>query len=297
MKKKKSNKNIYLVLFILFLSAAIGYGGFLLYKSKQKADADEYMTSLADSYTESVTPTATDTPTPTPEPTATPEPTETPEPTPAPVDPLAGVDVPEKAIDWEGLEYENPDIYAWIYIPNTNVDYPILQPPTEQSYYLDHNIDHSEGYPGCIYTHLRNNKDWSDPNTIIYGHNMRSGTMFASLHYYEDGEFFNNNRYVYIYTPDQGTLVYEIFAARTGGDEDILGAYDFTNEETFKSYIYTILNSRDMSGHIRNDVTVDTTDHIITLSTCTGDSSTRLLVEAVLLNDEHVPEYSFVKTN
>ena len=61
MKKKKSNKNIYLVLFILFLSAAIGYGGFLLYKSKQKADADEYMTSLADSYTESVTPTATDT--------------------------------------------------------------------------------------------------------------------------------------------------------------------------------------------------------------------------------------------
>ena len=64
-----------------------------------------------------------------------------------------------------------------------------------------------------------------------------------------------------------------------------------------KSYIYTILNSRDMSGHIRNDVTVDTTDHIITLSTCTGDSSTRLLVEAVLLNDEHVPEYSFVKTN
>ena len=297
MKKKKSNKNIYLVLFILFLSAAIGYGGFLLYKSKQKADADEYMTSLADSYTESVTPTATDTPTPTPEPTATPEPTETPEPTPEPVDPLAGVDVPEKAIDWEGLEAENPDIYAWIYIPNTNVDYPILQHPTEQSYYLDHNIDHSEGYPGCIYTHLRNNKDWSDPNTIIYGHNMRSGTMFASLHYYEDGEFFNNNPYVYIYTPDQGALVYEIFAVRTGGDEDILGTYDFTDEETFRSYIYTILNSRDMSGHIRNDVPVETTDHMITLSTCTGDSSTRLLVEAVLLNDEHVPEYSFVKTN
>ena len=207
MKKKKSNKNIYLVLFILFLSAAIGYGGFLLYKSKQKADADEYMTSLADSYTESVTPTATDTPTPTPEPTATPEPTETPEPTPEPVDPLAGVDVPEKAIDWEGLEAENPDIYAWIYIPNTNVDYPILQHPTEQSYYLDHNIDHSEGYPGCIYTHLRNNKDWSDPNTIIYGHNMRSGTMFASLHYYEDGEFFNNNRYVYIYNTEQQRYV------------------------------------------------------------------------------------------
>ena len=297
MKKKKSNKNIYLVLFILFLSAAIGYGGFLLYKSKQKADADEYMTSLADSYTESVTPTATDTPTPTPEPTATPEPTETPEPTPEPVDPLAGVDVPEKAIDWEGLAAENPDIYAWIYIPNTNVDYPILQHPTEQSYYLDHNIDHSEGYPGCIYTHLRNNKNWSDPNTIIYGHNMRSGTMFASLHYYEDGEFFNNNPYVYIYTPDQGTLVYEIFAVRTGGDEDILGTYDFTDEETFRSYIYTLLNSRDMSGHIRNDVPVETTDHMITLSTCTGDSSTRLLVEAVLLNDENVPEYTFAKTN
>ena len=91
--------------------------------------------------------------------------------------------------------------------------------------------------------------------------------------------------------------MYEIIAARTGGDEDILGAYDFTNEENFRSYIYTILNSRDMSGHIRNDVTVETTDHIITLSTCTGDSSTRLLVEAVLLNDENVPGYIFAKAN
>ena len=200
-------------------------------------------------------------------------------------------------IDFAALRAVNPDIYAWIYIPNTNVDYPILQHPTEQSYYLDHNIDHSEGYPGCIYTHLRNSKNWSDPNTIIYGHNMRSGTMFASLHYFEDGEFFNNNRYIYIYTPDQGTLVYEIFAARTGGDEDILGTYDFTDEAIFRSYIYTILNSRDMSGHLRNDVPVETTDHMITLSTCTGDSSTRLLVEAVLLNVENVPEYTFAKTS
>ena len=207
--------------------------------------------------------------------------------------------VPDYMPPAELAEYReiNGDVIALLNIPGAGICYPILQHPTEQSYYLDHNIDHSEGYPGCIYTHLRNKKDWSDPNTIIYGHNMRSGTMFASLHYFEDGEFFNNNRYIFIYTPDQGTLVYEIFAARTGGDEDILGTYDFTKEENFKSYIYTILNSRDMSGHIRNDVTVETTDHMITLSTCTGDSSTRLLVEAVLIHDENIPEYAFEESN
>ena len=103
-------------------------------------------------------------------------------------DPLAileemGVPIPEKEVDFADLqENTNGDIYAWIHIPDTKIDYPVLQHPTDNSYYLNHNLDGSRGYPGCIYTEDYNKKDFTDPNTVLYGHNMKNGTMFAGLH-------------------------------------------------------------------------------------------------------------------
>lgn len=102
-----------------------------------------------------------------------------------------GVVVPKKNIDFEELHKTVcEDIYAWIYIPNTNIDYPLLQHATDNSYYLEHNLDDSEGYPGCIYTENNNSKDFTDRHTVIYGHNMRDGRMFSDLHKYEDREFY-----------------------------------------------------------------------------------------------------------
>ena len=75
-----------------------------------------------------------------------------------------GIEVPEKNIDFDKLHKEvSEDIYAWIYIPDTNIDYPVFQHPTDNAYYLEHNVDGSEGYPGCIYTENYNSKDFSDP--------------------------------------------------------------------------------------------------------------------------------------
>ena len=105
-----------------------------------------------------------------------------------------GIEIPEKEIDFEQLHIDNPDIYAWIYVPGTLVDYPVLQHPTDNSFYLEHNIDGSAGYPGCIYTELYNKKDFSDRNTLMYGHNMANGTMFATLHYYENSQNFEENQ-------------------------------------------------------------------------------------------------------
>ena len=120
-----------------------------------------------------------------------------------------GVEIPEKNLDWDVLRETNKDIYAWIYIPETNVDYPVLQSETDDEYYLMHNLDGSYGYPGCIFTQLLNSKDFTDYNTVLYGHNMKNGTMFRTLHYYQNEEFFYNNPYIYIYT-ENGVLVYEI---------------------------------------------------------------------------------------
>lgn len=196
-----------------------------------------------------------------------------------------GIEVPEKNLDWEALQETNEDIYAWIYIPNTNVDYPILQHPTLNDYYLDYNLDHSKGYPGCIYSQVTyNSKDFTDFNTVLYGHNMRNGTMFRTLHNFEDETFFEENRYVYVYTPDR-VYVYDIFAAYTFDDRHILIHFDNANMSDREDYLEEVFGIRDMSAHFREDVDVTTESNILTLVTCIGSKPNhRYLVQGVLLN-------------
>lgn len=198
-----------------------------------------------------------------------------------------GIDIPEKQIDWDAMHAECPDIYAWIYIPGTNVDYPILQSSEdmEEDYYLDHNLDGSKGYPGCIYTQRLNSKDFSDHNTVIYGHNMKNGTMFKTLHDYADREFFDTNKYIYIYMPDDTVKVYEIYGAYTYSNTHILLGYDCNTDEGFQEYLNTI-TPENYSGNYRTDIEVTGTDKVVTLSTCTGNSATRYLVQGVYVGEK-----------
>ncbi|MCH5343757.1 MAG: class B sortase [Acetatifactor sp.] len=198
-----------------------------------------------------------------------------------------GVPIPEKDVDFAALQEEtNADIYAWIYVPDTQIDYPIVQHPTDNSYYLNYNLDGSKGYPGCIYTENYNKKDFSDPNTVIYGHNMKNGSMFAGLHLFEDSEFFEEHPYVYIYTED-GLLVYEIFAAHQSGNEHILYTYDFDSDTVYRNYLEDIFETRSMNSNIREDAEVTEENRIITLSTCISSKpNNRYLVQGVLLNED-----------
>lgn len=199
-------------------------------------------------------------------------------------DELAGIPVPEKNFDWKGLWAENKDIYAWIYIPGTSVDYPVVQHPTDDIYYLEHNLDGSKGYPGTIFSQSLNSKDFTDPNTVLYGHNMKNGSMFATLHNFEDNVFFDENMYIYIYTPDK-TLVYKIFAAYEFSNAHILYEYDFSTKEGYQYYLDVIKSVRDMNAHMRNDVEVTVDSRILTLSTClkNGNDAKRYLVQGVLI--------------
>lgn len=195
------------------------------------------------------------------------------------------VAIPQKDIDWEALWKINEDVYAWIYIPGTKVDYPVVQHPTENDYYLNHNLDGSGPYPGCIYSQVEfNHKDFMDYNTVLYGHNMHDETMFQTLHYYEDLEFFEQNPYIYVYTPDE-TFVYEIFGAYQFSDAHLFYAYDQTTPLGFQNYLDEVFAIRDMNAHFREDVDVTYENHIITLSTCMQDAKYRYLVQGVLLNE------------
>lgn len=199
-----------------------------------------------------------------------------------------GIEVPQKNMDWDAIRKVNEDIYAWICIPGTEIDYPILQHPTDDSYYLNYNLNGTKGYPGCIYTELVNSRDFTDFDTVVYGHNMRDASMFATLHYFESAAFFNSSPYVFVYVGDQ-VLVYEVFAAYKGDDRHIMYANDFSTESGRESYLSGVIEQA-QEGRLR-EVDLSADSHILTLSTCVkGESASRYLVQALLLNEDALTE-------
>ena len=105
--------------------------------------------------------------------------------------------------------------------------------------------------------------------TIVYGHDMKNGSMFANLHLYEDQAFFDANPYIYIYMPNQA-LKYRIFATVVFDDRYILGNYNFLDPEDFQMYLDELRSS--INGHVNNDVNVTQESGILTLSTCIATS-------------------------
>jgi sortase B len=189
-------------------------------------------------------------------------------------------------IDFASLQAVNEDVYAWITVAGTEIDYPLLQHPTDNSRYLNYKIDGSYGLPGCIYTENMNARDFSDNNTVIYGHNMKDGTMFAGLHAFEKSEFFDNNREIIIYLPDR-ELRYQIFAAYIYDDRHLLYSFNFADPRVYADYLKAIYEQGGANANIDKDMTVTADDRIVTLATCIANQGDkRLLVQAVLTNPE-----------
>lgn len=211
------------------------------------------------------------------------EPEEKPEAEPKEEPEISKVEIP---IDFQTLTQQNPDVYAWIQVPGTAVDYPILQSSTDNAYYLNHTIDHEEKIEGSIFTENYNTKTFEDPNTVIYGHDMKNGSMFQSIHNYMDRSFFDQNRDITIYMQDK-ILHYKIFAAYLTDNKHLLMHYNFWNEEEYQQYLDGIFSKRDMNAFIDTSMEVTNQDKIITLSTCyAGISTQRYLVQAVLVSIE-----------
>lgn len=188
-------------------------------------------------------------------------------------------------VDFEALQDINPDIYAWITVPGTEIDYPVLQSETDDTVYLTNSAELEESPAGAIFSEKANARDFSDVHTVLYGHNMKDGTMFAGLHQYEDEAFFNEHRTITIYTPD-AIRYYRIFAAYLYDNRHLLQSFDCTDERVFSAYIYNIMSQRNLYATIDDSVDIEADDRILTLSTCYGtDHDTRYLVQAVLVKE------------
>lgn len=196
-------------------------------------------------------------------------------------------DVPE--VDFNTLWETNIDICAWIYVPGTQVNYPILRnnqaTDPYDNYYLQHTVDKKEGLPGAIYMEPCNIPDFSDKNTVLYGHHMKNGSMFASLDSYLDADFLEENPYVYIVTPEKN-MVYQIFGAVIYDNRHIMRSYDFSDDVSYQSFLNSLVTNENETDVLREDVEVTIQDRIITMSTCVkNQDDKRLLVEAVLVDE------------
>lgn len=185
---------------------------------------------------------------------------------------------------FEELKCDNKEIYAYIYIPGTNISYPILRSSVDDNYYLRRNYKGHSSYRGCIYTQSGNSTDFTDPVTVVYGHNTDKGDMFSQLLLFQNQEFFDGHDTFYIYTPDE-TLVYKIFSAHTYDNRHILNSYDFSNHITLADFQETLLNPPSMERKVREKASLDDLSNIVILSTCAqphSGSEERYLVNGVL---------------
>ncbi|MBQ7100107.1 MAG: class B sortase [Clostridia bacterium] len=193
--------------------------------------------------------------------------------------------VGKSPIDLPALQEINSDVYAWIRIPGTYVDYPVAQSKVDDNYYLHRSIYKKYLFAGMIYTQSCNALDFSDPVTVVYGHNMRSTTMFTSLHYFEDPEFFDTHDVFYIYTADR-VLTYHIVSAYKYDNRHIMNAFDFSDPEVLADYQEYVLNPVSTLRNVRKGVTLDENSKLVVLSTCmSNDKSSRFLVNGVLVSD------------
>ena len=208
----KTVKRVLLVLLILAVLAGGGYFGYLKYKQIQADKHQKAFEDLKEKAFVTTTPVQTAAK-PTEEPAVTPEPTI--EPTGPSAEEMLYAAIAEKyedfltiRPDFNILHKENKDIFAYIAIPGTIIDYPVLKSEKED-YYLHYNLDHSKGYPGCLYIQNCNSATLNDRFTIIYGHNMLNGTMFGSLKKFSDRDFRETHPFFFIYQEGR-VMVYEV---------------------------------------------------------------------------------------
>lgn len=192
------------------------------------------------------------------------------------------VDIP---VDFDFLLEENQDIIGWIQVEGTKIDYPVLYDTTYNRYYLNHNFKGTTTGYGSIFVLGENAGDFTDFNTVVYGHNMLDGSMFAQLHKFRKKEFFDTNGQIILYTPDR-KLTYQVFAAYRRDNLNIIVNNDFSTEELRTEYIESIY-AQTAVANFNMEYPVTASDRILTLSTCIGNPAYRYVVQGVLVSDEY----------
>lgn len=224
-KRPHLRRAILLVLLAVFLLST----GRVIRYFRQQADAAAEQQQIQQQYTE---------------PDSTPQDT-------LPDTPADGIDV-----DFDTLCADYPDTVGYIYCPGTNISY-VVQYGKGNDYYLTHGSDGELNANGSIFMEEKNHSDFTDSNTLIYGHHMKTGLMFANLTLYKDSEFYDTHPYMYLYTPEQNYRI-DLYAGFVCEHNDEVFATGLTQEQ---------LERMAAKSTFTSDIGIPT-GQTVTLSTC-----------------------------
>ncbi|MCL1802957.1 MAG: class B sortase [Eubacteriaceae bacterium] len=182
--------------------------------------------------------------------------------------------------NFPALQEKCADLVGWMYLEAVGVDDPIVR-GKDNDYYLNHSYESLYDKAGSFFVDYRAKADLSSQNTVIYGHNMSNGTMFASLRKYLEQETYEAQPVISIYTPDNKVYHYQIFAVVI-----VDSYYDYMRSNYGENFTNFINRMRKQS-RISSSASVGASDRVLCLSTCDSDDyDDRLVVMAVLLNQD-----------
>lgn len=190
---------------------------------------------------------------------------------------------PPIEVDFDKLKSVNEDVVGWIYVDALpDISYPIVKGKDNQTY-LHQTYEKNYNFAGTIFVDYENSGDFSDCNTLVYGHNMKNGSMFGHLKKFrEDDRLYKQDKYFWILTPERNYR-YEIISAYTTGEKsDTYTLFKGPGEE-FEKYLETIKGYSEIQT---DDTDLTIKDKIVTLSTCTGNESTRFVVQGKRVDAE-----------
>ncbi len=193
-------------------------------------------------------------------------------------------------VDFAQLQAEAPDIYAWLELPDTGIDDPVLQRAGADLFYNSHNAYGQYYMCGAVFSQSAyNGRNFDSPMTVLYGHSTVLGQpgAFMELNNYADEAYFDAHREMRVYMPD-GMYVYRIFAACVHSNEHLLYCHDFSDETQFDAFFSSLTEDTSPDSHIDAEALPQAGDKVLTLSTCySANKNLRYLVMGVL--EEFVP--------
>ena len=183
-----------------------------------------------------------------------------------------------KEVSFQNLHNENNDYLFLLYIPKTKIDYPVMMSRDNKDY-LHSSFYKEKLYAGTLFIDALSNKKENQDNLIVYGHNMKDGSMFGTLKKWRSEKYFNEHKFIEVYTETE-KRVYLIFAVREVSSNMDLLHYKldgFTNEEYIQDARNNNIHFREFEDQYKNN-------QIMTLSTCMSNDAKRLILNAVLLS-------------
>lgn len=195
--------------------------------------------------------------------------------------------MPVNPVNFGKYKEKNQDVCGFIEMESLDIHEPIVcaGPDKPAEYYLRRDLDEKYSVGGTVFIEQVNSTDFSDPCTVIYGHNMHNLTMFGRLKEFRDKKFFDENEFFNIYCPGH-IKKYAVKSAFVYDDRHINNAFNnFETEYDFMEFVKEVNDPQSLVKNVRESVEIKEDSKLAVLSTCTNIDAERYLVVGVLVED------------